>query len=202
MNKQKWMNIYNSIIRLRFYAYLESNKPTVINEFDKHFQDFMDSFGLNPKKDTVKFFGGQMLIGLSYLILVRTNEYIKNELSESEAEDIIKIENWKRIGIKNYNELISKYNIKIKTLKEKNKKGAPLDYDDNQKLDYFLRKLRNAVSHYSYDTDNDNITLTDINPNSKDVEMKCSLKYPDFLNFCADYGTIINDALRANQNIE
>ena len=79
MNKQKWMNIYNSILRLRFYAYLESRKPSVINEFDTHFQEFVDTFGLNSNKDTVKFFGGQMLIGLSYLILVRTNEYIKND---------------------------------------------------------------------------------------------------------------------------
>lgn len=195
MKQQKWLNIYNSILRLRFYAFLELKKSFVINEFDTHFQEFVDDFGLNKNKDEAKFFGGQMLIGLSYLILVRTNEYIKNELSEREAIDVLKIDNWKIINISSYEAFVLKYNINVKSLKEKNKKGILLYNNDTQKLNYFVKKIRNSVSHYRYDTNIDNITLTDINPNSNDIEMKCSLKYSDFLNFCADYGTIINESL-------
>ncbi|TYB72675.1 hypothetical protein ES676_10905 [Bizionia saleffrena] len=195
MKQQKWMNIYNSILRLRFYAFLELKKSFVINEFDTHFQEFVDDFNLNKNKDKAKFFGGQMLIGLSYLILVRTNEYIKNELSEREAIDVLKIDNWKIIEISSYEAFVFKYNISVKRLKEKNKKGILLYNNDSQKLNYFINKLRNSVSHYRYDTDIDNIILTDINPNNNDIEMKCSLKYSDFLNFCADYGTIVNDTL-------
>lgn len=73
MNLPKWMLIFNSFARLQFYAFLETQRPNAITDLDKHFQDFVDLHGYNPNKtDTVRFFGGDMLIGLSYLILVRT----------------------------------------------------------------------------------------------------------------------------------
>ena len=196
MNLQKWINVYNSILRLRFYAYLETYNPSVLKDIDNSFQDFVDRFNQNPNKDEVRFFGGQMLMGLSYLILVRTNEYINSDLTPEEAEIVLKIENWRTLIIESYDDLISHYCIDVKILRERKSNGELHYSNDQEKLQYFIRKLRNAVSHYHYENPtNESIKLTDINPNNNQTEMECLFKYSDFLIFCMDFGTVINDTL-------
>ena len=196
MNKKKWLNIYNSIIRLKFYAYLESERSNVLNEFDSQFQKFVDDFGINPKNEKVRFFGGQFLIGLSYLILVRTSEFIKNELSDTDAEIVLKIDNWKQFKVESFSDLVSRYRIKVNTLIDRKNNGKLIYSDDHQKLKFFITKLRNAVSHFNYENpDNYTIKLKDINPNSDRLEMECLFNYADFLNFCMDFGFIVNNCL-------
>jgi len=196
MNLQKWKNIFNSVLRLRFYAFLETYKPFVLKDIDNHFQDFVDSFNLNPVKDEVKFFGGQMLMGLSYLTLVRTNEYIKSELTPGEVETVLRIENWNALNINSYDDFISRYGFNVRILRERKSNGVLNYHNDQEKLQYFIKKLRNAVSHYHYDNPtNETIKLTDINPKNNQSEMECILSYSDFLNFCMDFATVINDTL-------
>ena len=197
MNLPKWMNIYNSLIRMKFYAFLETSKPEVIVELDNHFQGFVDTQGLNPSnKDKVRFFGGDMLIGLSYLILVRTTEYIKNELDDIERIEVLKISNWNLYNISTFNDLISKYSINVTKLADKKHNGDLYYTNDSEKLEYYIRKLRNSLGHYHYiNPDMKSIKLTDINPRNQQIEMECEFKYSDFLNFCMDYGYIVNASL-------
>ncbi|MBA7528585.1 hypothetical protein ES705_20773 [subsurface metagenome] len=194
MNLLKWLNIYNSILRLKFYTYLETHNPDVIKEFDSHFQRFINEHGLNTKVEKVKFFGGDILVGLCYLILVRTNEFIKNELNEAEKDIVLQIDNWKIFGVSNFSDITSRYNLTITTLVEKNNRGNFYYTNDREKLEFFIRKLRNAISHHNYDhPSKSHIKLIDQNPN--DRKMECIFKYSGFINFCMDFGHMVNDCL-------
>jgi hypothetical protein len=196
MDLAKWMKIYNSIIRFKFYTYLEAQKPNIIEDFDKHYQDFVNTHMENTNNDKVLFFGGDMLIGLCYLVLVRTNEFLKNELDSVQIDKILSIENWELIGVRNLKELENKYDIEIKQLAEKTKKGKSYYSNDSEKLLFFIRKLRNSLGHYRYENPTlDSIKLVDENPNNKITEMECIFKYADFLNFCSDFGILVNDGL-------
>ncbi len=197
MNLPKWMLIFNSWTRLQFYAFLETQRPEAITNLDKQFQDFVDSYGYNPyKTDTVRFFGGDTLIGLSYLILVRTFEYIDKELNDIEKRDVLEISNWNLINVFTFNDLVSRHSINVIKLLDKKQNGSKLYSNDSEKLEYFIRKLRNSIGHHHYtNPDMDSIKLIDINPNSGNIEMECIFKYSSFLNFCMDYFHIVNTKL-------
>ena len=197
MNLPKWMLIFNSWTRLQFYAFLETQRPEAIADLDNHFQYFVDSYGYNPDKiDKVRFFGGDMLIGLSYLILVRTFEYIDKELDYSEKSNVLEISNWNLFDVFTFNDLVSKYSINVIKLLDKKQNGTTIYSNDSEKLEYFIRKLRNSIGHHHYtNPDMESIKLIDINPYSGNTEMECIFKYSSFLNFCMDYFHIVNTKL-------
>ncbi|HNW51941.1 MAG TPA: hypothetical protein PKH79_12720 [Prolixibacteraceae bacterium] len=202
MNLPKWMFIFNSFVRLQFYAFLETHRPEAIADLDKHFQYFVDTNGYNPQKtDTVRFFGGDMLIGLSYLILVRTFEYVNKDLSNNEKLDVLKIENWNIFKVTTFDNLINRYSITVNLLADQRKNKLYYS-NDAEKLDFFVRKIRNSIGHHRYTyPDMDSIKLIDINNGI--VEMECVFKYSNFLNFCMDYFHIVNTKLYSihHQNV-
>jgi hypothetical protein len=195
MDLPKWMNIYNSLLRIKFYAYLEMFKPEVISNLDKHFQEFVDTNGLNPSKtDIVRFFGGDMLIGFTYLTLVRTVEYIEKSIDDFERTEVLKISNWNLFNVSTYNDIISKYSINVIKLPQNRPNGKPFYTNDIEKLEYFIQKIRNSISHHKYaNPDMENLILID--DYGGYTKMECVFKYSDFINFCMDYCFIVNKSL-------
>lgn len=194
MNTKKWLSVYNSIIRLKFYSYLASNESEIVNEIDKEYQKFVNDFDLNPNDEKVKFFGGHFLMGLSYLILVRTNEYLTKEFTISERCEILSIENWKQLGINDFNKILSNYNIDLITLRETNNGGYNYT-NDSEKLEFFLGNIRHSLSHYNYEN-SDLRTIRLWNYYNGIMKMECEIPYSSFLNFSADFGIAVNEGLK------
>jgi len=190
----KWLEIYNSIIRLKFYSYLKMQNSRIINDIDKEYQQFVNNNNLNPKDEAVEFFGGDFLIGLSYLILVRTNEFLNKESLKAEKYKVLDIENWKKLGIESFDKILSKYNIELITLLD-TKNNRDYNYmNDNEKIAFFLTNIRHSLSHYNYNkTDLETIKFWN-NHNNK-LKMECKMKYSSFLNFSADFGIAVNIGL-------
>jgi hypothetical protein len=193
---RKWMHIYNSIVRLKFYNYLEINGGAIMDDLDKQFTDFVAShLGIHEKG--LRFFGGNTLVSFAYLILVRMNEVLKSELSPEDVKQVFSDLDWKIIEVDGFSELQTKYKINMVTLVEVSAKGKKYYTNDMEKLRHFIRKLRNSVSHNNYDhPDEHSIRLFDIEPHSKTMEMDVVMPYADFLNFCADIGIIVHETVR------
>jgi len=197
MNKKKWMNIYNSLLRLCFHQYINQAKPEVIEEFDSHYQNFIDKHWSNPNKEKVRFFGGDMLLGMAYLTLHRTVEFTKSDLTCSEAEEVLAIKNWNVLNIRTYSDFITYYGIDVVYLAETKSNNSPLYSSESEKLEFFIKKIRNSVGHYNYEIIGiDAIRFFDVLPNNGTKQMECVFNYSQFLRFCIEYVSIVNDVLR------
>lgn len=137
MDMNKWLSVYNSIIRLKFYSYLDQNNLRIIKDIDKEYQKFVNTNNLNLDNETVRFFGGHFLLGLSYLILVRTNEFLNKEFTETEKNKVLDIKNWQELGIEDFNKILSRYNIELLTLSETKNNGDYNYTNDSEKLAFF-----------------------------------------------------------------
>lgn len=137
MDMNKWLSVYNSIIRLKFYSYLDQNNLRIIKDIDKEYQKFVNTNNLNLDNETVRFFGGHFLLGLSYLILVRTNEFLNKEFTETEKNKVLDIKNWQELGMEDFNKILSRYNIELLTLSETKNNGDYNYTNDSEKLAFF-----------------------------------------------------------------
>lgn len=91
MNKEKWLKIYNSIIRLQFYGYILTEDKVVKNEIDSKYQQFVSKIlYIDTQNEKVEFLGGDFSLCFAYLILVRINEFISSEL-DNESKKYIKL---------------------------------------------------------------------------------------------------------------
>jgi len=85
--------------------------------------------------------------------------------------------------------------ININILAETKKNGTKHYNSDTEKLAFFMRKIRNSVSHYRYEhPDMSSIRLEDVNFQEV-IELDITMPYAEFINFCADMGCIINDTI-------
>ena len=192
--QKKWLEIYNSIIRLKFYTYLENNQSELLIKLDSEFAAFVKTH-VGITQDGLRFFGGNTLMGLAYLTLIRMFETLNYELDSDDVDRLFKRTNWKLIGLNSFSDIENKYNLKLNVLATSTAKGKKYYNNDLEKIHFFIRKIRNSVSHYSYDHPNKNsIRLIDKNQQNI-IELDVVMPYADFLNFCADIGIALNDAI-------
>jgi hypothetical protein len=142
--KELWLEVYNSIVRLKFYMYLESCKKDRIVQLDREFTLFAQTH-INPKEKELRFFGGNTLMAFSYLVLVRMFEALKEEFGQNEMEQILNNASWNYIGGDEFSVLKDKYNIEVRVLVDRNAKGKMYYTNEKEELIFFLRKLRNSV---------------------------------------------------------
>ncbi|KQC12029.1 MAG: hypothetical protein APR63_11855 [Desulfuromonas sp. SDB] len=193
----KWREVYNSILRLKFYTYLEITNSKLIKDLDCEFNSFAKKY-VCTQDTNLRFFGGNTLIGFSYLVLVRMFEILNKYFDKAQIDNLFKTSDWKAIGINQFSDLSKKYKINIDVLVETKRNGTKYYDSDTDKLAFLMRKIRNAVSHYRYEhPDMLSIRLTDVNGQGQ-VELDLTMPYADFINFCADMGCIINDTLIKN----
>jgi hypothetical protein len=164
----------------------------LIKELDREFTLFVNNYvGIQDKN--LRFFGGNTLIGFSYLVLVRMFEFLKKHFDKTQIYELFKSSDWQAIGISQFSDFIHKYRITNAYLAETKKNGTRYYNSDTEKLAFFMNKIRNSVSHYRYEhPDMSSIRLTDLNMQGQ-IELDITMPYSVFINFCADIGCIIND---------
>ncbi len=190
----RWLEVFNSILRLKFYAYLETKNSHLLEELDNEFTEFARK-SVNAKENNLRFFGGNTLMGFSYLVLVRMFETLKSKFDHKYIDQLFLTSDWGNLGINNFSDLKSKYNMQINTFAEKKSNGKRYYDTDTEKIRFLMNKIRNSVSHYRYDHPDDRtIRLKDINSGGI-VELDMSMSYASFLNFCADVGCLVNDTI-------
>ena len=188
----RWLEVFNSILRLKFYAYLEMTDSQLIKDLDCEFTLFAKRH-VNAQEDNLRFFGGNTLMGFSYLVLVRMFETLKSQFDQKQIDKLFMNSDWGNVGIHNFSDLTKKYSIQINTLAETKSNGKKNYNTEAEKIVFLMRKIRNSVSHYKYEhPDIQSIRLQDMNLKGV-VELDVSMPYAAFLNFCADLGCIIND---------
>ena len=190
----RWLEVFNSIVRLKFYAYLETRNSHLLEDLDNEFTEFAQKY-VNTKENNLRFFGGNTLMGFSYLVLVRMFETLKSKFELKQIDQLFLTSDWGNLRINNFSDLMSKYGMQINTFAEKKSNGKRYYNTDAEKIVFLMNKIRNSVSHFRYDHPDDRtIRLQDINSGGI-VELDMSMSYASFLNFCADVGCIVNDII-------
>ncbi|KQC13678.1 MAG: hypothetical protein APR63_07875 [Desulfuromonas sp. SDB] len=196
--KNKWLEVYNSIVRLKFYTYLEMTNSQLIKELDREFTLFVNNY-VGIQDNNLRFFGGNTLIGFSYLVLVRMFECLKKHFDKTQIDELFKTSDWQAIGINQFSDFTNKYRITIAYLAETKNNRTRYYNSDTEKLVFFMNKIRNSISHYRYEhPDMLSIRLTDVKIKKKQekIELDITMPYAGFINFCADIGCIINDTIK------
>jgi len=192
--QKKWLEIFNSIIRLKFYTYLENNQSELLSRLDSEFAAFVKTH-VGITQDDLRFFGGNTLMGLAYLTLIRMFETLNSELDSDDVDRLFLSANWEAIGLKSFSDLENRYNLRLNVLATSTAKGKKYYDNDLEKIHFFIRKIRNSVSHYRYDhPNNKSIRLIDKNQQNT-IELDVVMPYANFMNFCADIGIVLNDAI-------
>ena len=201
MNKKKWLQIFNSILRLQFFMKTVIDNGEVKNFLDSRYQEFIDKNHSNPNYEKVEVMGGDFFIGFSYLIFIRINEYIDKEMSLEVKNKLWNFSYWEHLKVKEFDDFIKRYGIKIIELKEFKNNGRPNYSNENEKLSFLNKKIRNSLSHYKYKFyDNGSLTLFDSHPSNGEIEMKISLNYYQFVNYIQDFGIIVNNIVEREIN--
>ena len=110
--KNKWLEVYNSIVRLKFYTYLEMKDSQLIKDLDLEFTLFAKKY-VGTQDTNLRFFGGNTLIGFSYLVLVRMFETLNKHFNDTQIDDLFKTSDWQALGINQFSDFTAKYKINI-----------------------------------------------------------------------------------------
>lgn len=193
--KKKWLPVFNSILRLKFYAYISNPvNREVLYPIDREYQRFISDAGFNPDNEEVKFFGGDFLFGFVYVILVRTHEFLQNELTNENRKRILQISNWPNLS--SFKEIIDFYNIDLKEFKERDVKGRPFYNNEDEKLSFLIANIRHSFSHFKYESiSSDKLRL--FNKYNNNIKMDCIIPKASLVDFSADYGIAVDIGLRS-----
>lgn len=197
MDRDKWLQIFNSIIRLQFFMKTQIDNGDVKKYLDDNYQEFLNVHPDIQKKENESIIGGDFFIAFSYLVFVRIIEYIDKETTSDFKNEIWDFRNWHHLDVHNFDELIKRYRIKIDILEKRKKNGSGFFNNDNEKLEDLNYRIRNSLSHFRYGLcDNGNLILEDINPRNNRVEMKLTINYFQFVNYVQDFGIVVHNIVR------
>ena len=190
--KEKWIDVYNSITLLIFFSDEYKNRISSIEEVNHRYNDFCKSNNI-PGKD-FRFEGGSNMLSFCYLIIVRIIELLNTFANDYDKKiELFEcvIETAKQNGVTSFDDLISKYEIKIHTFSHVNNES------DGKKLYQFFRHIRHSISHYSYlvDISQNSVEFKSMNIKAEKTELKVSMSMHQLINLTSQFGRWVNNTL-------
>jgi hypothetical protein len=186
----KWVKTYNLILRLMYYQ--EKEEEEIIEQLNNDYADYLANKGLDPKNEEVKFVEADFYLTLAFMQLVRTKEFIENELTKKDSDQVFDFSTWSKINVTSFDDLKAKFDINLKSLITEESKPS-----DKTKLECLFHRLRNSISHFNYIDEGEELKFFNKNKKGNYI-LDCQISRKDFLNLSIDFGKLTNDFIRIN----
>jgi hypothetical protein len=189
--RDKWVEIYNSVVLLLFFSDEYKNKPASIQKINQRYNTFCSDYNIIGKD--FHFEGGANILSFCYLIIVRIIEII-DKASKSDGNAKKQFFKWtletaKQDGITSFDDIVRKYNIDLQIF----------SYDmkpDEEKFYQLFRHLRHSVSHFSYEIDSlNNANFKSMDPKTKQMNLDMSMPMYQVINLTVQFGCWVNNTL-------
>ena len=193
ISKNKWIEVYNSVILLLFFSYEYKNNHTSIQEINIRYDTFCSENKIIG--NNLHFEGGANMLSFCYLIIVRIIEIV-TKATGNNGDARLHFFEWvtetaKKDGFMSFDDITNRYDIDIQAFTYSDEKS------DGKKLYQLFRHLRHSVSHFSYEIDlsNDKVSFKSVDPRTKNVELDMSMPMYQVLNLTAQFGRWVNNTL-------
>ena len=191
--RDKWIEVYNSLILLAFFSHEYRNNFASIEEVNKRLNAFCSDNGIVGSN--FHFEGGANALSFCYLIIVRTIE-ILNAAVGGDGNARKQFFKWtietasKQDGLTSFDDITSKFDIDVQVF-------AYRDRCDEEKLYQLFRHIRHSISHFSYtiDPSRTEAKFKSADPRTKAVELDIAIPMHQVLNLTVAFGSWVNNTL-------
>lgn len=189
ISKEKWLDVYNSIVLLNYFRHEYENNMPSIDLVNSRFNDFCAKNRIVG--ENFRFEGGTNAVSFCYLIIVRIHELVNTATgSDGAAKHELYRLAFTRSGLNSFDELTDKYEMQLASFSND-------QIPDANKLYRLFKHLRHSVSHFKYKVvyEDNSVHFRSIDPKSKRIELDMSMPMAQLLNLTADFGSWVNNTL-------
>ncbi|MBL0010165.1 MAG: hypothetical protein IPP22_02435 [Nitrosomonas sp.] len=192
--RSKWIEVYNSILLLRFFVDQYQQHPDGIEEVNRRFATYCTQNGLIGNNH--RFEGGTNTVAFCYLIIVRVIEILKVSGSDDKGarEELFRsvLKQIDSDGYSSFDQLVQRHQVVLHTFSFCNE-------PDEVKLYELFRHVRHSISHMAYEIDlRGSLRLKSLNPRTRALMLDMEMEVAQLINLSARFGGWVNNALHAD----